>query len=191
MKAFKWLLVSALLANPVQSLSADAQVESAGDASIDSTSSTAILDSTAADSTLLIADEEWLKKVWSQIDTLIQEEDFELQKTVVTGGVRGAEGEDLLVDQYYYFKGGKYYPNQQLVEQGIEALKKKLSRKPGKKDQARMKYLSALCYDIIGERREARDYYTQVVKKHSKSGYATKARERLEQLGEVDKPEAK
>ena len=191
MKAFKCLLMSTLLVGSVQSLSADEQVESADGASVDSTFSIAIPDSMAADSTSLIADEEWLKKVWSQIDSLIQEEDFELQKTVVTGGVRGAEGEDVLVDQYYYFKGGHYYPNQQLVEQVIETLGKKLSRKSGKEDQARMKYLSALCYDIIGERSEARDYYTQVVKKHSKSSYVTKAKERLEQLSEIDKPESK
>jgi len=52
-------------------------------------SSTAVVD--------VLPDEQWLKTVWSQIDTLIRQEKFDLQETVVAGGVRGEEGEDDLV----------------------------------------------------------------------------------------------
>ena len=129
-----------------------------------------------------LQDEQWLKTVWTQIDTLIRQEKFDLQETVVTGGVRGEEGEDDLV-QYYYFKGGKRYPNQKLIEKVTERLERRLANRRRAGDRARMKYLSAICYDLIGEREQARKYYARVVDDHAKSGYATRAQERLEQLG--------
>ncbi|MBT4501454.1 MAG: hypothetical protein HOC74_27245 [Gemmatimonadetes bacterium] len=131
---------------------------------------------------VVLPDEQWLKTVWSQIDTLIRQEKFDLQETVVTGGVRGEEGEDDLV-QYYYFKGGKRYPNQKLIEKVTERLERRLANRRRAGDRARMKYLSAICYDLIGEREQARKYYARVVDDHAKSGYATRAQERLEQLG--------
>lgn len=129
-----------------------------------------------------LPDEQWLKTVWSQVDTLIRQEKFDLQETVISGGVRGEEGEDDLV-QYYYFKGGKRYPNQKLIEKVTEKLERRLANRRRAGDRARMKYLSAICYDLIGEREQARKYYARVADDHAKSGYATRARERLEQLG--------
>lgn len=128
------------------------------------------------------ADEEWLKTVWSQIDTLVQQADFPAQATVTAGGVRGAEAEDVLAGKYYYFKGGHYYPNEQLINEVVAALEQKLSQRPKKADAARLKYLAALCYDILGQRDQAMERYRQVTRKHGKSPFATRARARLVQL---------
>jgi tetratricopeptide (TPR) repeat protein len=136
----------------------------------------------ASSSAVALPDEQWLKTVWSQIDTLIRQEEFDLQETVVAGGVRGEEGEDDLV-QHYYFKGGKRYPNQKLIEKVTERLERRLANRRRAGDRARMKYLSAICYDLIGEHEQAREYYARVVDDHAKSGYAARAQERLEQLG--------
>jgi len=139
----------------------------------------------ASSSMVALPDEQWLKTVWSQIDTLIRQEKFDLQETVVTGGVRGEEGEDDLV-QYYYFKGGTRYPNEKLIEKVTKRLERRLANRRRAGDRARMKYLSAICYDLIGEQEQARKYYERVVDDHAKSGYAVRARERLEQLGRAD-----
>lgn len=144
-------------------------------------------DSSAAPRT---ADEEWLRTVWSQIDTLVQQADFPAQATVTAGGVRGAEAEDVLAGKYYYFKGGHYYPNEQLINEVVAALEQKLQQRPKKADAARLKYLAALCYDILGQRDQAMERYRQVTRKHGKSPFATQARARLTQLeaGATAKP---
>jgi len=52
-------------------------------------------------------------------------------------------------------------------------------------NRPKLRYLSAICYDMIGEYDQARDYYTQIVEKQPKSGYAVLAQQRLEQLGKM------
>ena len=49
-------------------------------------------------------------------------------------------------------------------------------------NRTRLRYLTAICYDILGQYDQARDYYTQIVEKDAKSRYAVQARQRLEQL---------
>lgn len=140
--------------------------------------------SAAADSTRQLADEDWLKTVWGQIDSLIIEEDFELQETVVASGVRGAEITDVLLDQYY-FKGGQRYSAAQLIEQVVGKLERQMDQRRRAVNRPKLRYLSAICYDILGQYDQAREYYTQIVEKNPKSGYAAPARQRLEQLGKM------
>ena len=135
----------------------------------------------AADTTRQLADEDWLKTVWSQIDSLIIEEDFKLQETVVTGGVRGAEATDVLLD-HYYFKGGQQYSTEQMIEQVVGKLERQMSQRRRAVNRPQLRYLTAICYDILGQYDQARGYYTQIVEKHAKSGYAVRARQRLAQL---------
>lgn len=166
-----WLPVTLLLVCAFQSAAVGEPADSTGRGKAAS----------AADTTQQLADEEWLKTVWSQIDSLIIEEDFELQETVVAGGVRGAEATDVLLD-HYYFKGGQQYSAEQLIEQVVGKLKRQMAQRRRAVNRPKLKYLSAICYDILGEYDKARDYYNQIVEKHAKSGYAIKARQRLVQL---------
>ena len=39
-------------------------------------------------------DDDWLNTVWTQVDDMVQEEEFKLQEVVTVAGVRGAEAED-------------------------------------------------------------------------------------------------
>ena len=39
-------------------------------------------------------DDDWLNTVWTQVDAMVEEEEFKLQETVTVAGVRGAEAED-------------------------------------------------------------------------------------------------
>lgn len=137
----------------------------------------------AADSARRSADEEWLRTVWSQIDTLVRQEDFRLQQPVVTGGVRGAEAEDNAMAGYYYYRGARYYVGEELLGKVLGRLQQqRLSRRPGRSDLVRLRYLSALCCDVLGKQAEARAYYEQVADAHPESPYAPGARRRLAQM---------
>ena len=39
-------------------------------------------------------DDDCLNTVWTQVDDMVEEEEFKLQETVTVAGVRGAEAED-------------------------------------------------------------------------------------------------
>jgi hypothetical protein len=127
------------------------------------------------------AEEEWLKTVWSQIDSLVVEQDFELQQTVVTGGVRGVEAQDMLLD-HYYFKGGKRYSSQQTLARIIAQLERQLRARRRPVDRAKLRYLTAICSDMVGEYDTARQYYEAVLAHHEDSSYARRSRQRLDQL---------
>jgi tetratricopeptide (TPR) repeat protein len=100
---------------------------------------------------------------------------------VTAGGVRGREAEDE-VSRYYYYRGGRCYPNEERVDQVIVALNAQLARRPGKADAARMHYLAGLCCDILGRRALAVDHYQQVTERYRKSPFALRAQQRLDQL---------
>ncbi|MEW6752110.1 MAG: hypothetical protein AB1505_14185 [Candidatus Latescibacterota bacterium] len=137
----------------------------------------------ALDSARRRADEEWLRTVWSQIDTLVRQEDFRLEQPVVSSGVRGAEGDGGTMEGYYYYRGMRYYVGEELLGKVLDRLsRQRLSRRPGRSDLARLRYLSALCCDVLGRRQEARTYYAQVVDAHPGSPFTRDARRRLAQL---------
>jgi hypothetical protein len=141
--------------------------------------------SDAADSVAAAAaavEEQWLRTIWSQIDSLVVEQDFSLQETVVTGGVRGAEGEDMLMG-HYYFKGGERYSAAETLGRITAQLERQLRSRRRPADRAKLKYLSAICSDMIGEYATARKYYKAVAKDHARSQYAARSRQRLQQLG--------
>lgn len=53
---------------------------------------------------------DWLDSVWTQVDELTAEEDFEPQETVTTSGVRGAEARDAVLDKLYYRGSRQAFP---------------------------------------------------------------------------------
>lgn len=127
------------------------------------------------------AEEQWLKTVWSQIDTLVAKQDYRLQETVVAAGVRGAEAQDRLL-QHYYFKGGRRYSAKETLERIIAGLEGKLRARRRPVDRARVKYLTAICSDMLGDYQRAKGHYRAVVAEHRDSPYAHRASQRLGQL---------
>ena len=126
-------------------------------------------------------DEDWMNTIWTQVDDMVKQESLQLQKTVTVAGVRGAEAEDQVLDKLYY-KGAKRYPSQDKLSKAIDSLKKAVAKSPKGPDVAKQKFFIAQCYEKIGKKAEATDYYGQVTKEHSKSGFAGKARDRLAAL---------
>ena len=53
---------------------------------------------------------DWLDSIWTQVDELTVEKDFELQETVTTSGVRGAEARNAILDKLYYRGGRQTFP---------------------------------------------------------------------------------
>ena len=126
-------------------------------------------------------DEEWLNTIWTQVDDIVKEKEYKLQATITVAGVRGAEAEDQVLDKLYY-KGAKRYPSQDKLKKAIDVLRKSIAKNPKSADTPKQKYYVAQCYEKLGEKEEARDYYTQVTKSHSKTPWAAKAEKALKQL---------
>ena len=123
-------------------------------------------------------DEDWLNTVWTQVDDMVQEEEFKLQETVTVAGVRGAEAEDSILGKLYY-KGGKRYPSQDKLTKAIDTLKKALAKNPKSPAAPKQKFFIAQCFEKLGKTAEARDYYGQVAKNHPQTTFATKAQNKL------------
>jgi tetratricopeptide (TPR) repeat protein len=123
-------------------------------------------------------DEDWLNTVWTQVDDMVQEEEFKLQETVTVAGVRGAEAEDNILGKLYY-KGGKRYPSQDKLTKAIDTLKKALAKNPKSPAAPKQKFFIAQCFEKLGKTAEARDYYGQVAKNHPQTTFATKAQNKL------------
>ena len=130
----------------------------------------------APDST--IVDDDWLNTVWTQVDDMVQEEDFKTQEIVTVAGVRGAEAEDNILDKLYY-KGGKRAPSQSKLLKAIETLQKAISDNPKGENVSKQKYFIAQCYEKLGKPEEAKKFYENIVKNHKNSPYFAKSGEKL------------
>jgi tetratricopeptide (TPR) repeat protein len=124
-------------------------------------------------------DDDWLNTVWTQVDEMVKEEEYESQEIVTVAGVRGAEAEDNILDKLYY-KGGKRYPNQSKLLKAIETLEKAIEKNPKGKDVPKQKYFIAQCYEKLGRTDESKKYYKNIVDNHKDSSYNNKAQMKLQ-----------
>lgn len=123
-------------------------------------------------------DDEWLNTVWTQVDDMVQEEEYELQEVVTVAGVRGNEAEDNILSKLYY-KGGKRAPSQSKLLKAIETLEKAIEKDPKGENVPKQKYFIAQCYEKLGKSAEAKEFYENIVKNHKKSVYFSKSEEKL------------
>ena len=126
-----------------------------------------------------VVDDDWLNTVWTQVDEMVKEEEYEAQEIVTVAGVRGAEAEDNILDKLYY-KGGKRYPNQSKLLKAIETLEKAIEKDPKGKDVPKQKYFIAQCYEKLGRTDESKKYYKNIVDNHKDSSYNNKAQLKLQ-----------
>ena len=126
-------------------------------------------------------DEEWMNAVWTQVDDIVKEKEYKLQATVTVAGVRGAEAEDQVLDKLYY-KGAKRYPSQDKLKKAVGVLRQLIAENPKSADAPKQKFYVAQCYEKLGLKKDAKDYYLQVTKNHSKTPWAEKAQKALMQL---------
>jgi tetratricopeptide (TPR) repeat protein len=135
----------------------------------------------AADTSKAKGDDEWLNTVWTQVDGMVKQEEMKLQETVTVAGVRGAEAEDQVLDKLYY-KGSKRYPSQEKLQKAIETLKGSIARNPKAETVPQQKFYIAQCYEKLGQAKEAKDFYTQLVQENPKGPWGSKADKRLKEL---------
>jgi len=126
-------------------------------------------------------DEDWLNTVWTQVDGMVAQEELQKQEIVTVAGVRGAEAEDNILAKLYY-KGGKRYPSQDKLVKAIKTLQEAINKNPKSPNAPKQKFFVAQCYEKLGKADQARDYYSQVVKDHPKSSYATKAQNKISKM---------
>jgi len=124
-------------------------------------------------------DDDWLNTVWTQVDEMVKEEEYETQQIVTVAGVRGAEAEDNILDKLYY-KGGKRAPSQSKLLKAIETLEKAIEKDPKGKDVPKQKYFIAQCYEKLGRTDESKKYYKNIVDNHKDSSYNNKAQLKLQ-----------
>ena len=126
-------------------------------------------------------DDDWLNTDWTQVDDMVEREVLQKQEIVTVAGVRGAEAEDNILAKLYY-KGGKRYPSQDKLVKAIKTLQEAISKNPKSPNAPKQKFFVAQCYEKLGKADQARDYYSQVVKDHPKSSYATKAQNKISKM---------
>ena len=126
-------------------------------------------------------DDDWLNTVWTQVDDMVEQEVLQKQEIVTVAGVRGAEAEDNILAKLYY-KGGKRYPSQDKLVKAIKTLQEAINKNPKSPNAPKQKFFVAQCYEKLGKADQARDYYSQVVKDHPKSSYATKAQNKISKM---------
>lgn len=176
MKQAKWLYVSALfVAASCWVATANAQEPSQSEQS----------GSGNAENAQERADDQWLHTVWSQIDEMVQQEEYGLQQTVTGAAVRGTEAKDDILDKLYY-KGSKRYPSQDKLKKAIETLKEAIEEDPEAEDVPKQRFFIAQCYEKLGKQTEAVAGYEQVTKAHPNTTWARKSQERLDQLGSAE-----
>ena len=124
-------------------------------------------------------DDEWLNTVWTQVDDMVKEEEYELQDVVTVAGVRGAEAEDNILNKLYY-KGGKRAPSQSKLLKAIETLEKAIEKDPKGKDVPKQKYFIAQCYEKLGRTSESKKFYKDIDDNHKDSSYNNKAQLKLQ-----------
>ncbi|MBQ41735.1 MAG: hypothetical protein CME15_04675 [Gemmatimonadetes bacterium] len=159
-------------------LKKEAKKEVKEEATSASSKTTASKSKTAAEKAL---DEEWMKAIWTQVDDIVTEKEYKLQATVTVAGVRGAEAENPVLDKLYY-KGAKRYPSQDKLKKAVDVLTKLIAENPKSADAPKQKFYVAQCFEKLGKKKDAKDYYLQLTKNHSKTPWAEKAQKALMQL---------
>ena len=118
---------------------------------------------------------------WKKIQKVTKQRAYETQQTRTVAGVRGAEAEDAVLDQLY-FKGGARYPSRVDMKNAIAQLTESIEADPKAETVPEQKYFIAQCHAQLGEEAEAREVYSDIVKSHAKSEFATMAKAELEKM---------
>ena len=118
---------------------------------------------------------------WKNIKKVAKNRAHETQQTRTVAGVRGAEAEDVVLDQLYY-KGGVRYPSRVDLKNAITQLQESINADPEAATVAEQKYFIAQCHTQLGEKANAKSTYTDIVENHADSDFAAQAKEELKKF---------
>ena len=120
---------------------------------------------------------------WKNIQKVTKKQAFETQQTRTVAGVRGAEAEDVVLDQLYY-KGGVRYPSRVDLKNAISQLQEAIKADPDAESVPEQKFFIAQCHSQLGETDLAKATYNDLIKNHSGSDWAGQAQSEIDKITE-------
>ncbi len=120
---------------------------------------------------------------WKKIKQVTGKRAYETQQTRTVAGVRGSEAEDAVLDQLYY-KGGVRYPSRVDLKNAITQLWESIKADPDAETVPEQKFFIAQCHAQLGETKEAKEVYNDIVKNHADTDSAKQAKEELKKMAE-------
>lgn len=118
---------------------------------------------------------------WKKIQSATRKQAYETQQTRTVAGVRGAEAEDAVLDQLY-FKGGVRYPSRVDLKNAIAQLQEAIQADPEAESVPEQKFFIAQCHQQLGETKEARAVYSDLVEHHEGTDWAKQAAAELKKM---------
>ena len=120
---------------------------------------------------------------WKNIKQVTGKRAYATQKTRTVAGVRGAEADDAVLDQLYY-KGGVRYPSRVDLKNAITQLWESIKADPMAETVPEQKFFIAQCHAQLGETKEAKEVYNDIVKNHPDTDSAKQAKEEFKKVAE-------
>ena len=118
---------------------------------------------------------------WKKIQVTTKKRAYETQQTRTVAGVRGAEAEDVILDQLYY-KGGVRYPSRVDLKNAITQLQDAIKADPKAETVPEQKFFIAQCHAQLGETAEAKSVYEDLTKNHLATEFGKLAQEELNKM---------
>ena len=118
---------------------------------------------------------------WKKIQKITKKQAYETQQTRTVAGVRGAEAEDAVLDQLYY-KGGVRFPSRVDLKNAISQLQEAIKADPEAESVPEQKFFIAQCHAQLGEIKEAKAAYNDLIANHAGTDWATQAGAELGKL---------
>ena len=142
-------------------------------------------------------DADWEETIWTEIDHMMRQESLQLQKTVTTAGVRGAEAEDEMLEQLQFIDAPSR-STKESVGDAINALKGMLEREESLLEEtettdeterqrkldgvAKKRLFIARSYEQLGITDSARVYYMSLTEQLMNTKSTEEASDLLDQL---------
>jgi len=118
---------------------------------------------------------------WKKIQSVTKKKAYETQQTRTVAGVRGAEAEDAVLEQLYY-KGGVRYPSRVDLKNAISQLQEAIKADPSAEGVPEMKLFVAQCHAQLGETKEAKAVYNDLIQNHPDTDWSAQASAELDKL---------
>ena len=131
----------------------------------------------------LALDAKWLETVWTEIDSMVAEEEYKLQKIVTAAGSRGAEAEEDLMEQMGY-QSKQRTPDRVDLIKAIAVLRQEIAKNPQGEQVPQLRFFIAQCHERLTRADQARAIYKDLVDKFPDTPWAAKALQALKNLPE-------
>ncbi len=175
---FLTVLIALVLGIGVYALPAQAEEKKAEEKKTEEKKAEKKVEATEADTAKVKVSSSFLNR-WKKIKQVTGKRAYETQQTRTVAGVRGAEAEDAVLDQLYY-KGGVRYPSRVDLKNAITQLQESIKADPKADTVPEQKFFIGQCHAQLGEAKEAKEAYNDLVKNHADTDWGKQAKAELE-----------